>query len=281
MGTVTSGGTSVRLLIAGGDRVDAGKTTFAAGLVRWLPVAARAYKPRAANDYWFDHDDVRAALADGRLHGKDVRRLLAAEGTDDSPASRNPVHRLWRPTPDRTGPLGERGRTALVDRVWTGEQRRFVVSEAATVPDRVARALPLADASRVHDRAAFDEAMETTHAPALARLAERVRAAPHAVVEAYANVATPLRDVTYDAVAVVEPTRVRVYDGDRWAVACETATDPERGRLEVRTGRVTPMVEPLASRSLPPAPSEDRSDPDRLAARYADSYRRLWNATEP
>ncbi|MFB6194088.1 MAG: ATPase [Halobaculum sp.] len=269
----------MHVLIAGGDRVDAGKTTFAAGFLRWVPVAARAYKPRAGNDYWFDHDDARAALADGRLHGKDVRRLLAAEGTDDPPATRNPVHRLWRPTPGRTGPLGEAGRTTLVDRVWDGD-RSFVVNDDATIPDPVAAALPLSEARRVDSRASFDEAMEAVHAPALSRMADRIRSVPHAVVEAYANVATPVRGVAYDAVCVVEPTRVRIYDGDRWEIAREAATDPGRGRLEIRTSRVTELLDPLATLPLPPAPEETRHDPDRLAAHYDDAYSRLWDAAD-
>jgi len=50
------------ILVAGGARVDAGKTTFSTGLVADL--AARAgdavgVKPRAGNDYWYDHDDYR------------------------------------------------------------------------------------------------------------------------------------------------------------------------------------------------------------------------------
>jgi len=50
----------MRLLVAGADRVDAGKTTFATGLV--AETGAVGFKPRAGNDYWFHHEDVRAAL---------------------------------------------------------------------------------------------------------------------------------------------------------------------------------------------------------------------------
>jgi len=61
------------ILVAGGARVDAGKTTFSTGLVADL--AARAgdavgVKPRAGNDYWYDHDDYRIASDSGRLYGK-------------------------------------------------------------------------------------------------------------------------------------------------------------------------------------------------------------------
>src|SRR6056297_4061097 len=124
----------MKLLVAGDARVDAGKTTFAAGLLASLSGAV-GFKPRAGNDHWFDHDDVTKALAEGRLYGKDIATLTAAasEGVDhDLREERlNPVHRLWRPTPDRTGLLGESGRTFLVDRVTTAEGQQFVVNGEA------------------------------------------------------------------------------------------------------------------------------------------------------
>ena len=266
----------MHVLIAGGDRVDAGKTTFAAGFVRWLPVDARVFKPRAGNDYWFDHDDVRRALATGQLHGKDVQRLIAAERAETPPAARNPVHRLWRPTPGATGLLGEPGRTALVDRVGAGDDRLFVVNGTVELPEPVASALPLGSARRVDSLSAFNEAMETVHAPALGALDERIRSATHAVVEAYGDVATATGHSPYDAVAVVQPSRVRLYDGDRWAVARRAATDTAGGRREIRTSQITGMLEPVSRHELQPAPASVRDDPDALADRYGDSYDRLW-----
>src|SRR6056297_92746 len=69
-------GDSMKLLVAGDARVDAGKTTFAAGLLASLSDVV-GFKPRAGNDYWFDHDDVATALAEGRLYGKDIATLTA------------------------------------------------------------------------------------------------------------------------------------------------------------------------------------------------------------
>lgn len=44
----------MKLLVAGGDRVDAGKTTFSVGLIEHT--GANGYKPRAGSNYWFDHE---------------------------------------------------------------------------------------------------------------------------------------------------------------------------------------------------------------------------------
>ncbi len=275
---------SRRLLVVGADRVDAGKTTFAVGALARLQRRDRSpvgVKPRAGNDWWFDHEDCRTALADGRLYGKDARRLVEAadtapvvDGSGPTIERLNPVHRLWLPTPGRTGLLGERGRQFLVDRVSShdngGATDRFVVNGTADLPEQVRQRLPLAEAPRVDSVAAFNDLMTDQHLPALDRLAERVQEAPTVVVESYADIAWPLRGVGYDAVAVVAPTRVRVYDGDRWALACDTARGSRQdGRLEERAGRVAGMIDPLATLDIPPLTSAERSDPAAVADAYA------------
>ncbi|WP_200531866.1 ATPase [Halorubrum sp. LN27] len=294
------------VLVAGGARVDAGKTTFSTGLVARL--AARAgdavgVKPRAGNDYWYDHDDYRIASDAGRLYGKDARRLAAAStrplptvGDRSRPRNRpeaitpeaiNPVHRLWRPTPGRTGMLGDTDRTFLCDRVTTEEGSRFVVNGAAEaaglLPDGLAERLPLAEATSVDDVAAFNDVMAADYLPAFDRLAARVAAASvPVVVESYADVAGPLpRDgpVEPDAVAVVDPGRARIFAGDRYAKARAVASgSPREGTIEEHTGTVTEMIEPLATVGLPALSGDERGDPDRVADRYAPAYETLLEA---
>jgi len=287
------------VLVAGGARVDAGKTTFSAGLTASL--AARAgdavgVKPRAGNDYWYDHDDYRIASDAGRLYGKDARRLAAAStrplpAVGDrsppeviTPESINPVHRLWRPTPGRTGMLGDTDRTYLCDRVTTEDGSRFVVNGAAEaaglLPDNLADRLPLDEATRVDDVAAFNDVMAADYLPAFDRLAVRVAAASvPVVVESYADVAGPLpRDgpVEPDAVAVVDPGRARIYAGDRYAKARAVASgSPREGTMEEHTGTVTEMIEPLATVDLPALSGDERGDPNRVAERYGHAYETL------
>ena len=292
-------------LVAGGARVDAGKTTFSAGLVAHLAERAGdavGVKPRAGNDFWFDHDDYRVATDAGRLYGKDARALAAAntrtlpaaDGDSPSPSavtpeSVNPVHRLWRPTPGRTGMLGDAGRTFLCDRVATDSGTRFVVNGAAEdaglLPDALTERLPLADATRVRDVPAFNEVMAEAHLPAIERLAARVARTPvPVVVESYADVAGTLpRDgpVAPDAVAVVNPGRVRVYAGDRYAKARAVAAgSPREGTREEHVDAVTEMIEPLATASLPALPGDVRGDPDRIAAAYGPAYATLTEVVE-
>ena len=272
----------MKLLVAGDARVDAGKTTFAAGLLAAIDGAV-GFKPRAGNDYWYDYDDAATALDAGRLYGKDVATLAATADTDLTEEQLNPVHRLWRPTPDRTGMLGESGRTFLVDRVTTADGPSFVVNavaeEAGLLPDRVADALPLESATRVEGVAGFNDVMAERYLPAFDRVADRIADTSPAVVESYADIALPVAGIDFDAVAVVGPTRVRVYDGSRYGKACAVASgSASEGQLEERVDRVVDMIEPVSTHTLRPLGDDERGDPDRVADAYEAVYEALLDA---
>ena len=272
----------MKLLVAGDARVDAGKTTFAAGLVAAIDGAV-GFKPRAGNDFWYDHDDVRAVLDDGRLHGHDVATLATAGDTDRSPAQLNAAHRLWRPTPGRTGMLGETGRTFLVDRVTTPDGVKFVVNgvaeQAGLMPDAVPSSLPLTEATRIDGVVGFNDVMTERYFPAFERVAERIRATNPVVVESYSDIAVPVGGVAFDAVAVVAPTRVRVYDGERYGKAHEIASGSgNEGQLEEPVERVVELADPVAAHDLPPLGDAARADPNRVANAYETAYESLLDA---
>jgi predicted P-loop ATPase/GTPase len=264
----------MKLLVAGADRVDAGKTTFSTGLVH--ETGATGYKPRAGNDYWFDHDDYRRAVDDGRLYGKDARRLAAASPGNPDPEAINPVHRLWTPVPGPSqGLLGQEGRAVLVDRVGDRGAERWVVNATVDLPES-ARELPLSDAVEVASVAEFNDAMRELHVPAMEALGDRIADTDRAVIESYADVARPLEGFEPDAVAVVEPRRARIYGGERYANACEVASGSAReGRLEEAVPEVLDLLEPRARVELPALTGEGRSDPSAVAEAYAPAYEAL------
>lgn len=278
----------MKLLVVGAREVDAGKTTFATGLVHRL--GAPAFKPRAGNDYWHDHDDNRRSIGDGRLYGKDARRLAAASPEDVSPEAVNPVHRLWLPRPGAaTGILGREERAFVVDRVTppgvtdspSGESDRFVVNATVEFPPLVRDGLPVDDAVAVSSLEECNRVMADLHRPATAALAEAVRGRERAVVESYADIADPLPGLEPDAVAAVEPRRVSVYDGERYARACEVASGSAyEGRLEERVAHVVELLDPGARVALPPLAAEGRTDPEAVADAYEAAYDAVVNATE-
>ncbi|MFB6201436.1 MAG: ATPase [Halorhabdus sp.] len=264
----------MNLLVAGSDRVDAGKTTFSVGLLEHT--SAIGFKPRAGNDYWFDHDDYRRAIEEGRLYGKDAARLASASLDEHIPESLNPIHRLWRPSPGGgPGLLGKADREFLVDRV--GEQ--YLVNGTVDVPDSTRAQLPLEEAVVVETTAELNAAMERLHLPALEDIADAVHATDRAVVESYGDIARPLTGFEPDAVAVVEPRRARVFPGERYARACTVAAgSAEEGRLEERVPSVVELIEPVVSVELPALGTDARTDPAAVADAYEPAYDALLAA---
>jgi len=261
----------MNLLVAGAVTVDAGKTTFSTGLTEY--VGGTGFKPRAGNDYWYHHDDYRHAVEAGRLYGKDARRLAEVGGVD-RPESINPVHRLWTPSAGPgTGVLGQADREFLLDRVGTGEDAAYVRNGTVDVPASAEEALPLAEAHTVGSLPEFNRAMQRLHLPALEALGERVGRADRAVVESYGDIARPLQRYEPDAAAVVQPRQVRVYDGQRYARACQVASgSAQEGRLEERVGDVAEVLQPRATLELPPLGSAVRSDPAAVADAYEHAF---------
>ena len=266
----------MNLLVAGSEQLDAGKTTFSVGLVE--RTGAVGYKPRAGNDFWYSHDDVLAAAEDGVLYGKDVRKLTAAGPDGVEPAEINAVHRLWRPLPGGVGGVLEQdGREFLLDRA--GET--YVVNGTTTIPDVVRRSFPIESAIRVESLAAFNDVMASHHQPVQTDLLADIEARPLSVVESYGAIARPLPELDHDAVAVVEPRRVRVYEGQRYDKSCSVASGspgPDRGTLEERVADVTGLLDPVETIELPPLSESVRHDPAAIADAYETAYDALLSA---
>ena len=269
----------MKLLVAGAAEVDAGKTTFSTGLID--RTGARGFKPRAGNDYWYDHDDYRRAVADGRLYGKDAERLAAVSPGELRPEEINPIHRLWLPRPGSgQGVLGRDGRSFVVDRVRTPDgEDRYVHNGSIEIPPTARRRLPLETARGVDSLPAFNELMAELHAPATAALGDVIADRDAAVVESYADIARPLPDFEPDAVAVVDPRRCRIYGGERYAKACEVAGgSAHEGQLEERVEHVIELLDPIDRLTLPALTSDERDDPAVVAEAYADAYDALLAA---
>lgn len=261
----------MRVLVAGDRQVDAGKTTFALGLADSLD--AVAFKPRAANDLWYDRDAVSKVVGDGRLVGRDARRL-AAGNPDPWTAERiNPIHRLWRPSPGGDpGLLGRANREFLVDRV--GE--RYVVNGRVELPRLLTSHLPLDGAHEVTSLDELNRVMAERHLAALAELREHILELDRVVVESYGDVARPIEDLPVDVAAVVEPGRVRYYRGDRFLRACEAVgSSPREGRLEPVVGEVVEPLDPVERRSLRPISGAKAADPGAVAGAYEEAFAAL------
>ncbi len=169
--------------------------------------------------------------------------------------------------------LGQTDREFLLDRVGTGENAAYVRNATADLPASAEEALPLEDATPVRSLPEFNRAMERLHVPALEALGERVQRTERAVVESYGDIARPLQGYQPDATAVVQPRQVRVYDGERYARACQVASgSAQEGRLEEHVGDVAEVLQPRATLELPPLGSDARSDPAAVADAYEHAF---------
>jgi len=261
------------LLVAGAQRVDAGKTTFSTGLA--ADTDGLGFKPRAGNDVWHNHDDYLTAIEEGHVYGKDARRLADASPGRLAPLDVNPVHRLWTPAPGPgTGLLGQSDREFLLDRV--GEE--YLVNGTVELPESARQALPLADAVVVESVEELNAAIREYYLPALDSLGRTIERTERAVVESYADVARPIQGLEPDAVAVVDPGRARIYGGSRYGKSCSIAsggTTPLEGQLEKRVSNVVELIDPVATVELPPLRKEEQSDPHAVAEAYAPAFEQL------
>lgn len=263
----------MRLLVVGARQVDAGKTTFTRGLAAVTGV--RVGKPRGANDLWHHHDAYRRAIDAGRLYGKDARSLADELDIDVAPEAINPIHRLWGPVADPAGGMhGRAHRQFLVDRVGD----TFVVNGNADLPRELTAALPLEDAPRVDSIGAINQLIEDRYLPTLERWERRQARHEGLIIESYSDIAMPVQTVTFDHVAVVEPGRVRVFRGDRYASACEAVSPaPREGTMEPTVGNVIADLTPVGEAELPPLPAPDRERSARIARAYREAYELLLN----
>ncbi len=268
----------MKLLIAGGSEVDAGKTTFTTGLIARTGICG--FKPRAGNDYWYDYDAYQQAAKDGRLYGKDANQIAAVSPGAVSPETINPVHRLWLPTPGRgKGPLGRRGRRFVIDRVTVDGNDHYIRNGDVSLPPRLSETYPLAEAPVVESLTDVNDIMASLHSQALDALERSLEQRDAGIVESYSDIARPLVGFIPDAVAVIEPRRCRVYDGSRFAKACDVASgSAHEGRLEERVDHVIELLDSEAEVSLPVLSSSDRLEPATVADAYEAAYDALLAA---
>ena len=266
-----------RILVAGNATVDAGKTTFTRGLLTTL--GGRAIKPRAGNNWWYDHQTVRRALDDGRLFGADAEQLADAHSNAVRPESVNPFHRLWQPAPYAPGDglIGGIDMEFVLDRVGN----HFVVNAQATLPGAVSEALPLADATVVRTLPELNDAMRERHLPRLQGFEAALEGEPTLIVESYGDIALPTASIAYDCVAVVEPGRVRYYDGDRFTrVAQAVSSSPREGSMEPVVPDVIRELEPFADLPLPPLRDSQRTTAREIAEAYSSAYEPVGTGSE-
>lgn len=268
------------MLCVGLAEFNAGKTSLTRALLRYLRGLAMSvvgFKPRSGIDLWYGWPVIDAALAEGTFHGRDAK-LLWTESTYQPPvAALNPVHRLWCPHGNHRAWNGLPA--FLVDRLVLPDRTVFIRNPTVEWPFTDPRLADLLAGAEVH-------AVETAgdfqrYLPWYTTAAETAHAALRAhvdvvVTESYSNVARPWKSYpTPDWVLAVRPFQLAIYEGARYAAACEVVAgmtlEPDAGRvvdtvvpaLEVQVAPVTGDVvagwERVLARALPEVPGFEAS----------------------
>ena len=262
------------VLIVGLKEQDAGKTTLALALLTYLREKgfdACGFKPRAGNSVWYDYDVVLESLSQGRLYGKDAKRLKAASefgSLTDSVMEEfiNPIHRLWA-EPSRVNPISQIP-YFILDRVtlWLkeGAKNIVVVNEALPVEYRCTDAIledlhAKADCiNRVRDLKTLNKITKDYYGLAV-ELAYKKMVGQHdcVVVESYSDVALPgkgLKDL--DIVIGVKPGQISVFKPEKYLTAVQLSASIY-SQEEITTSRIVDLVKPFKVVNVPPFRSEE------------------------
>lgn len=244
------------ITIVGLRERSAGKTTLARALISYLRengISVCGFKPRAANNVWYDFDVVWEGLSNGRLYGIDAKLLREESRTDFPEEVINPVHRLW--DEPYAGTL-----SFIVERISFGDERRNVIllnSNLAAEYDEMierlrSRAWMVIDIREIDE---LNRAVQKYHPRAIedayGKLSMKYE---FLVVEGYSNVASPYDGISADLVLAIGPKIIEAYDGRKFTQAIEFC----RGiRTEPTTDQVRELIKPIAKVEIHPMRSSE------------------------
>ncbi len=237
------------ILVVGLTTEHAGKTTLTRSIIRCLRengIKPCAFKPKAANNLWYDFDVVYESLSRGRLYGMDAKLLREESNTFLREEMINPVHRLWNENenPDY-----------ILDRIFV-DNKTIIISKSLTKVNKMMKGL----FDLLYDRA--DQIIETTKGDSTINpfkyyergikqsFTEISKNHDVVVVESYSDVALPWEELQPDLVLGIKPWEITVYDGERYRMAFDIL----HGK-EISTQRVTALLKPVKRTRILPQPS--------------------------
>jgi len=260
-----------KALIVGLKEKDAGKTSFALALLAYLReegINASGFKPRAGNSVWYDYDVVHEALTQGRLYGKDAKRLSSASAYSSVSTTQieefiNPIHRLWA-EPSHINPILQIP-YFILDRVtlWykDGVKNLVVENEALSADYNNADFRNIrANASTIYpvrDLKTLNTITERYYSLAVELAYMRMLAQhEYVVIESYSDIALPWNGLNdLDIVIGVKPGQMLVYEPKKYLAAVQLVT-PTYSQEEISTARIVELIKPLKVVNVPPFRSE-------------------------
>ncbi|MHC1581835.1 MAG: hypothetical protein ACXQT5_02285 [Candidatus Syntropharchaeia archaeon] len=237
------------ILVVGLCTGHAGKTTLTRSILRCLKemgIKPCAFKPKAANNLWYDFDVVYESLSRGRLYGMDAKLLREESDTSIREEMINPVHRLWNE--------GEQP-DYILDRIFV-DNKTILISKSLMKINRMVEGL----FDLLYDKA--DQIIETTNKDTTTKLfkyyergiknsfTEISKNRDVVVVESYSDIALPWEELKPDIVLGIKPWEISVYDAEKYMMAFDILYGKE-----ISTERVAALLEPVKRIRILPQPS--------------------------
>jgi predicted P-loop ATPase/GTPase len=244
----------MKILCAGLRDYQSGKTTLTIALLRLfkeLDQKVCGFKPKSGNNLWYHWTQIKNALKEGFLYGKDAK-LIHDEMSDQTPINLiNPIHRLWMPT------LNEMSFGGLphfiLDRITINNRQIVALNSYADCPVDRAYFEPLlfrSEQIKISNRADLQNLTKLYEEAD--RTAERLLSKKYNILicESYADTGLPWNGISeLDYVFTIEPFHLSLYEGERYLQASEVVSTL---CIEQKTEEIIEPLKPLKEIKIPP-----------------------------
>jgi predicted P-loop ATPase/GTPase len=265
-----------RILIAGMNPFDSGKTELSIRLVKALTTAGNAveyFKPISGHNYWLHHQHTQTCLERGMLVSKDATRVRQAYESGSSLLLSNPVHALYTPASlDKplkmiTNTLALAGWSSVLVMERFSRPTNGSIDTTMLVADnlveneeviltheevgKLSHGASIVQVDSLEEVQEFERQNFERHVTDSLRRVERDRDV--VVIEGFNDAAWPFDGLEkVDTLLVTGPGHVYIYNPDKFRQA---AYMMNRGNLPIREvtfGRVADLLRPLGLHRLTP-----------------------------
>jgi len=283
---------TMRVLLAGMNSFDSGKTQFAIRLSRLLSNEFQSieyFKPLSGHNYWYHHEHTKACMEQGLLASLDAMKVRETLNTKTPIELTNPVHslfvpmRLERPLQNLTNSLGLSGSSSILTMERFSRPKGLGIDTTVLVAQELVEEesliIGLDEVGMLSRGAGIQEITSLEEVQKFERLnfeqhvsqsfTKIEESADVIVIEGFNDAAWPWKGLeSVDAVLLVCPGHVFSYDPKRFRKA---AFLMKRGNLPIREvtfSRISDLLKPLGNLELRPESELTLDDIEHLGVSF-------------
>ena len=277
-----------RILIAGMNPFDSGKTELSIRLIRALTKAQHSveyFKPVSGHNFWLHHQHTQDCINRGMLISKDATRTRSAFSPSSNPLLSNPVHALYapanleKPLKTMTNTLALAGWSSVlvmqrfsrpedgsVDTTMLVADKLIQSNEVIpTLEDvgRLSHGAGIVDVNSLEEVQQYEQEHFEDYVTSSFREVEG--GAEVMVIEGFNDAAWPFDGLeAVDCLLVTGPGHVYVYDAQKFRKAAYMMNRGDLPIREVTFGRVTDLLRPKGLHRIEPSTELGAADLKRL-----------------